>query len=121
MIRFLMSLVLAGGAFLATLSFAPADAEAKLICPRIYKPVCALKRDGTRATFPNACVARGARAIVLHPGKCEGGPICTFIFLPVCAIDPATRKPRTYPNLCVAESDNARWLRNGACEDGRAR
>ena len=116
MIRCLTSMALVIGAFLTTLSAAPTDAAAKLVCPRIYLPVCALKRDGTRDTFPNACEARRARAKILHPGKCEGGPICPFIYLPVCAIDPATGKPRTYPNLCVAESDNARWIRNGDCD-----
>ena len=84
------------------------------ICPRIFLPVCALKPDGTRETFSNACVARSAHARVLHSGKCNG-PICTFVFLPVCARDPQGF-PRTYPNFCVAENDNAVFLHKGACK-----
>ena len=92
----------------------PAQAAAK--CPRIMLPVCAFK-DGAKATYNNSCLARQAHARILHRGECEGGqgPICTFIFLPVCGLDPQTRKPKTYPNLCVAENAGARLIHKGEC------
>ena len=84
------------------------------ICPRIFLPVCGLKTDGTRQTFPNACVARGAHARILNKGECSG-QICTFIFLPVCARPPEGGQ-RTYPNACVAENANAVFLHKGECK-----
>lgn len=84
------------------------------ICPFIVAPVCALKRDGTRETFSNACFARRAHARVLHAGDCFG-PICFFIYDPVCARDPRGF-PRTYSNLCVSENANAVFLRKGTCK-----
>ncbi len=89
-------------------------AVAKGICPLFVLPVCALKPDGMRETFSNACFARRAHARVLHTGACNG-PICSFIFLPVCARDPQGF-PRTYPNFCVAENANAVFLRKGECK-----
>jgi Kazal-type serine protease inhibitor domain len=97
--------------------FATAPAQAAAKCPRIFLPVCGFK-DGAKATYNNACLARQAHARILHRGECQGGqgPICTFIFLPVCALDPQTRKPNTYPNLCVAENAGAQLIHNGACK-----
>jgi hypothetical protein len=95
-------------------SWMPTSADAA-ICPKIFKPVCGLAPNGTRVTYPNACVARGAHATVLHPGKCIGGQFCPFIWQPVCAIDPFWKQKRTYPNMCVAEHDNAVWVHNGPC------
>ena len=99
----------------AMLAFAPAnEASAQRGCTREYRPVCALKRDGTRDTFANACVARNARARVLHDNPCARGPMCAFIYDPVCARDPRGIR-RTYGNLCMAENDNAVVLRKGRC------
>jgi hypothetical protein len=92
----------------------PAQAAAK--CPRIFLPVCGFK-DGAKATYNNSCLAKQAGASTLHRGKCDGeGMICTFIFLPVCGLDPQTKKPNTYPNLCVAENAGARLIHKGACK-----
>jgi hypothetical protein len=90
----------------------PAEAAAK--CPRILLPVCAVNKDGTRTTYNNSCLARVAHARILHRGECQGF-VCGFIFLPVCALDPETRRPKTYPNACVAENANAQLIHNGAC------
>jgi hypothetical protein len=84
------------------------------ICPLVVLPVCALKKDGMRETFTNACFARQAHARVLHAGDCFG-PICSFIYDPVCARDPQGFR-RTYSNLCVSEGANAVFLRKGACK-----
>jgi hypothetical protein len=91
----------------------PAQAAAK--CSKIFIPVCAVTKAGDRQTFSNSCMARAAHATILHSGKC-GGEFCEFIFLPVCARDPATRQPTTYPNACLAEKANAPLLHNGACQ-----
>ena len=84
------------------------------ICPLVVLPVCALKKDGTRETFANACFARRAHARVLHAGDCNGR-ICSFIYDPVCARDPQGFR-RTYSNLCIAENADAVFLRKGACK-----
>jgi hypothetical protein len=89
-------------------------AVAKGICPLVVLPVCALKRDGTRETFSNACFARLAHARVLHAGDCFG-QFCFFIFEPVCARDPQGFR-RTYPNLCASEKADAVFLRKGECK-----
>ena len=65
----------------AVLSFAPvSDALAVKgkgkTCSTDYVPVCAVKRDGTRETFSNACNAGLARARILHAGSCFIGEIC---------------------------------------------
>jgi hypothetical protein len=95
--------------------FSSVQAEAAGLCPRIYLPVCGFK-DGMKHTYGNACEARQAHARILHRGKCAGeGWICTFIYQPVCALDPQTRRPNQYPNLCVAENAGATLLYNGPC------
>jgi len=103
--------LMAGVAFSAAIS---TDGSAATICPTIFQPVCGVVRGGNPTTYPNACVARNARARILHQGACLG-PICFFIFNPVCALDPRTRRPTTYPNLCAAENARARLLYNGRC------
>jgi hypothetical protein len=84
------------------------------ICTTDVIPVCAVKKDGSRQTYSNACWAKLDHARVLHPGMCLG-PICIFNLNPVCAIDPVKGYPRTYPSLCAAETANARWVRDGTC------
>jgi hypothetical protein len=84
-------------------------------CQLIYAPVCALGKGGKRATMGNVCHAENAGARVLHEGKCEGGDVCSMIYMPVCASDPATGGEKTYSSLCVAEHANAALLHDGAC------
>jgi Kazal-type serine protease inhibitor domain len=99
----------------AALMLAPAnEASAQRGCTREYRPVCGLQFSGERKTFPNACVARNARAKILHDGECGRGAFCTFHYDPVCARDPRGFR-RTYGNLCMAEKDNAVVLRKGRC------
>jgi hypothetical protein len=84
-------------------------------CHLIYAPVCALGKDGKRATLGNVCYAESAGARVLHKGKCEGGDVCSMIYMPVCATDPASGAEKTYSSLCVAEHANATLVHDGAC------
>jgi hypothetical protein len=99
---------------LVTLVSTPQQAAAAKLCRPLDKPVCALNRDGTRSTYGNICLANNARARVLHVGPCLG-PICFMVWMPVCALNPATHKPMTYSNLCWAQNANAIWLYNGEC------
>lgn len=47
------------------------SAEARpVMCPMIYKPVCAV-RHGTARTYGNACQARAAHAHVRYSGRCR--------------------------------------------------
>jgi hypothetical protein len=101
--------LLAGLASLA----APSQAAAKL-CPQVERPVCAVNLAGARRTYTNACFARLAHARILHPGRCVG-PICFFLFKPVCALNPVTHKRQTYPNLCAAENADASLIHDGPC------
>jgi hypothetical protein len=82
-------------------------------CPR--DPVCALAKDGRRATMSDSCKAADAGARVLHKGACEGGDVCSMIYTPVCATDPETGNRKTYSSLCVSEHGNAAFLHDGAC------
>ena len=86
------------------------------MCPQIYEPVCALGKDGKRATMSNSCHAENAAAHVLHKGACEGGDVCTMIYTPVCAADPATGREKTYSSTCVAEHSNAALVHEGECK-----
>jgi hypothetical protein len=86
------------------------------MCPMIYKPVCGLLPDGKRATFGNSCEAGNMKARILHQGACEAGTMCFEIYKPVCAINPATGKPKTYANSCFAEMANAVSVGDGACK-----
>jgi hypothetical protein len=79
----------------------------------LHDPVCVLGHDGKRTTIGDACKAGGAR--ILHKGACEGGDVCSMIYMPVCATDPETGSEKTYSSLCVAEHGNAAFLRDGAC------
>lgn len=102
------------GALVVNTFTAQQPAAARGVCPLFVLPVCALKPDGMRETFSNACFARLAHARVLHAGKCFG-EFCVFIWEPVCARDPQG-SPRTYPNLCVSEKADAVFLHNGECK-----
>ena len=79
----------------------------------MFGQVCALKRDGTRATYLNACGANADKAKILHLGTCIG-PVCApILWITVCAINPAGKK-QTY-NLCTAENANAVVVSVGPC------
>jgi hypothetical protein len=103
--------ILAGAAFLSL-----AATAASAACPADFKPVCALKKDGTRMTYSNACMAKEAKAKVLHAGPCFPGPVCIELQAPVCGIDPKTKKKTTYGNLCKAEQANAVVIAVGECK-----
>ena len=47
------------------------EARPAIMCPMIYKPVCAITRDGVKKTFGNDCEARVAHAHVIHEGRCR--------------------------------------------------
>lgn len=88
-------------------------------CPLVRAPVCALMPDGARARVVSACVAEWRKAKVLHDGDCQAPgkepAMCSMIYKPVCATDPATQAEKTYPNLCSAETANAKMLHDGEC------
>ena len=90
-------------------------AEPKM-CPHLVSPVCALAKDAKRSTFNNSCEADASGAKVLHDGACEGGDVCSMIYTPVCATDPATGKEKTYSSSCVAEHGNAAHVHDGECK-----
>lgn len=98
----------------ASLSGMAQATDAGKVCPKSILPVCALKGDGTRATFNNACEAGQAGASVLHDGKCQ--TFCPKVVRPVCATDPTTRKEKTYTNLCASEHANAKYVHDGRCD-----
>jgi hypothetical protein len=92
-------------------------AAAPKTCPHRNRPVCALTKDAKRSTFANACTAENAAARILHDGECEGGDVCSMLYAPVCAIDPAAGGEKTYSSLCVAEHGNAKIVHDGACKE----
>ncbi len=106
--------VLAGVA--ATLLSMPSS-EARSVCPQYVTKYCVVDKDGftrhTETTNPCFAKARGQR--VLHIGACEG-PICPFVVLPVCSINPDTHKQQTYSNQCLSDVGNATLLHKGACK-----
>jgi hypothetical protein len=117
-VKFAVILAAVAGSMFVDGSSQQADAarRSRVACTMEYNPVCALGRNGNRATYANACVARASRARILHGGECVGGgPFsCFFLYSPVCARDVRGVR-RTYPNLCEAELANAVVLSNGAC------
>ncbi|MFN3657134.1 MAG: Kazal-type serine protease inhibitor family protein [Pseudolabrys sp.] len=48
----------------------PVPPPGRCVCTREYRPVCGRLPDGTERTFPNACTAGCAGAVVVRPGKC---------------------------------------------------
>src|ERR1700685_1679748 len=90
--------------YFAALVFTLGSASANpILCVTTPKPVCALTKDGKRASYNNMCEATKADASILHDGQCETATFCMEIVLPVCAIDPKTKKEKTYSNACFAE------------------
>lgn len=109
--------VVAGSMFVDGISQqADAARRSRVACTKEFNPVCALGRNGTRATYANACVARASGARILHAGEClAGSPFsCFLIYSPVCARNLLGIR-RTYSNLCEAELANAVVLSNGPC------
>jgi hypothetical protein len=105
--------LLAGIAVAATST--PAAARTKP-CPLVLMKYCVVTKAGVRETVAtNTCLARRSGERILHRGACEG-PICSFIFKPVCSLDPFTHTQRTYGNLCLSDVGNATFLHNGACK-----
>ena len=92
---------------------------AAAFCPLALKPVCGLAKDGSRAKFANSCMAEHKGAKVLHDGECTAPGkepmMCSMIYKPVCATDPATKAEKTYSSLCVSETANASVLHDGEC------
>ena len=87
-------------------------------CPSVHAPVCALGTNGQRADFEDSCSAERKGAKVLHSGTCEASGVaamCSHLYEPVCAIDPATGQQKTYPNLCTSEQANAKSVHDGEC------
>jgi len=100
------------GALIAAMFVPAAPASAQTaVCPFIFQPVCARTPSGALQTFSNACVAKAAKATVVHPGACN--VFCPLIFAPVCGRKNGVN--RTYSNSCVAMADGAVVLANGAC------
>ncbi|MBV9063678.1 MAG: hypothetical protein JOY77_12230, partial [Alphaproteobacteria bacterium] len=58
------------------------------ICAARGAAVCALKSDGTRSDFSNACAAAQAGAKILHAGQCAAPgnerSMCNMLYQPVC-------------------------------------
>ena len=92
--RFVGFSALAMTAFLSASSFSviPEPADAAIICPDIFMPVCAVKH-GVRNTYPNACNARRVRARILHAGACVA-PSGKYLLRPVHA---GLRRQSPYP------------------------
>jgi hypothetical protein len=105
--------VLAGIA--ATLMSVPSS-QARGVCPQFVTNYCVVDKNGTRHTeATNPCFAKHRGQRVLHIGACQG-PICPFIYLPVCSLNPYTHKPETYGNECLSDVGNATLLHKGACK-----
>lgn len=97
----------------ATAGIHRADAA---VCSALNAPVCALKKDGSKQTFTNAGCAATEGARVLHKNGCSW--VACVPWHPVCAMDPATKKPATYSSLCSAEFYHATLLSDGKCKKG---
>ena len=52
------------------LSAAATGQEPAVVCTAQYLPVCAVDKNGVKATYSNACVARVAGARVVQEGPC---------------------------------------------------
>ena len=106
--------VLAGIA--ATLMSAPSS-QARGVCPQFVTKYCVVDKDGfTRHTeMTNPCFAKARGQRVLHIGACQG-PVCPFIYAPVCSLNPFTHTQETYANQCVSDTANATLLHKGPCK-----
>lgn len=108
--------LLAGIAAAMTFISAGDQADAKGVCPLWVAKFCVVTKAGVRETVAtNPCLAKRAGERILHIGACQG-PICTFIWDPVCSIDPFTHTQKTYSNLCWSDVNNATLIHKGACK-----
>ena len=48
-----------------------AEARPERMCPMVYRPVCAVARDGHHKSFSNRCMAEAAHAWIRHEGECR--------------------------------------------------
>ena len=79
MTRTLLALLLVSAAVSAQAEQTPAPPPGQVtctdprpqMCTQVYQPVCATKRDGTRQTYSNGCMACTDRNVATHiPGPC---------------------------------------------------
>ena len=108
----MMRSIVVVGSIVAMLSAASAN---PVLCIKTVKPVCALTKDGKRASYNNECEAIKAGGSILHDGRCEVATFCMDVVLPVCAIDLKTKKEKSYSNACFAEMANAKFVHPGPC------
>jgi hypothetical protein len=110
-----LSVAILAGIAAATMAAPAAQARPKA-CPQYVAKYCVVEKDGTRATVAtNPCFAHAKGWRVLHLGACQG-PICPFIYAPVCSLNPFTNKQETYANQCLSDVGNATLLHKGACK-----
>jgi hypothetical protein len=67
-------IVLAAAAGLFTMaapSAGHAQAQAPLMCPMMWQPVCGLTTAGKKFTWANDCWAQKSGAKHVHPGMCK--------------------------------------------------
>jgi hypothetical protein len=77
---------------------------------------CVVDKSGVRQTVgTNPCLAAAHGWRILHRGACQG-PICTWIWMPVCSINPFTHTQQTYSNQCWSDVNNATLVHTGACK-----
>ncbi len=70
LMRTIRSLAVLAGALAL---FAATPVSAARMCPMIWRPVCAIARDGHHKTFANRCIAHAAHARIKHGGACRPG------------------------------------------------
>jgi hypothetical protein len=106
--------ILAG---IAATAMATSSSQAKVkACPQFLAKYCVVEKDGSRQTvWTNPCFAKAKGWRVLHLGACQG-PICTWIYEPVCSLNPDTKQPQTYSNQCWSDVGNATLIHKGACK-----
>jgi hypothetical protein len=112
-----MSRILAGACVVVATLGMTGSSMAATLCPQIFRPVCGFGQDWRPSTFPNACQAKSAGAVVLHAGRCVStGIFCPQIDMFVCAINRFTGQQETFRNLCWAENAGAVLVHKGACK-----
>jgi hypothetical protein len=79
--------------------------------------VCGYTQTHALHTFPDACQAQAAGAMVLHAGACNGAfcPQSCVADHGVVARRVANGQIKPYDNVCWAEKDHAVYLRAGKC------
>lgn len=107
-------------------------------CPLDYKPVCAIKKDGSKKTFGNLCFFETYSSYfpswkIINEGECTDRMLevlregtnysckkkCKFLKRPLCAFD-SKANYRTFINRCYfenAQCDNSDWevVYSGVC------